>query len=148
MEFHYSKTKTLRWNAKVILFIQIYTFLDSDFSTLIENVNNFLFSQDFCAKSSGKLTWKINHGYSPLKQFCPNVVRVIFSFYGDKDNHTILFVCVQNGWAGGHCSSLRKFVRSQPRLGWPLWNICVTNDHGYVPLVANTSRSFPRSWFI
>jgi hypothetical protein len=35
-----------------------------------------------------------------------------------------------------------------PRLSWPLWNICVTNDHGYVPLVVNTSRSFPRSWHI
>ena len=32
--------------------------------------------------------------------------------------------------------------------GWPLWNICVTNDHGYVPLVVSTSRSFPRSWLI
>jgi hypothetical protein len=31
---------------------------------------------------------------------------------------------------------------------WPLWNICVTNDHGYVPLVINTSRSFPHSWLI
>ena len=51
---------------------------------------------------------KINHGYSPLKQFCANVVRVISSFDGDKDNHTILFFCVQNGWAGGHWSSLRK----------------------------------------
>jgi hypothetical protein len=30
-------------------------------------------------------------------------------------------------------------------VGWPLWNICVTNDHGYVPLVVNTSRSFPHS---
>jgi hypothetical protein len=50
---------------------------------------------------------KVNHGYSPLKQFCPNVVRVISSFDGDKDNHTILFCCVQNGWAGGHWSSLR-----------------------------------------
>ena len=29
-----------------------------------------------------------------------------------------------------------------------LWNICVTNDHGYVPLVVNTSRSFPHSWLI
>jgi hypothetical protein len=35
-----------------------------------------------------------------------------------------------------------------PWLGWPLWNICVTNDHGYVPLVVNTSRSFPHSWLI
>ena len=35
-----------------------------------------------------------------------------------------------------------------PRLGWPLWNTCVTNDHGYVPLVVNTSLSFPRSWLI
>jgi len=33
-------------------------------------------------------------------------------------------------------------------LGWPLWNICVTNDHGYVPLIANPSRSIPHSWLI
>jgi hypothetical protein len=45
-------------------------------------------------------------------------------------------------------SLLGKNVRSPPRLGWPLWNICVTNDHGYVPLVVETSRSFPRSWLI
>jgi hypothetical protein len=37
-------------------FFKIYTFLDSDFSTLIENRNNFQFSQAVCAKSSGKLT--------------------------------------------------------------------------------------------
>jgi hypothetical protein len=35
-----------------------------------------------------------------------------------------------------------------PWLGWPLWNICVTNDHVYVPLVVNTSRSFPHLWLI
>ena len=45
-------------------------------------------------------------------------------------------------------SSLRMFYGRQPRLGWPLWNICVTNDHRYVPFVVNTSRSFPRSWLI
>jgi len=33
-------------------------------------------------------------------------------------------------------------------LGWPLWKIYVTNDHGYDPPVVNTSRSFPHSWFI
>jgi hypothetical protein len=33
-------------------------------------------------------------------------------------------------------------------LTWPLWNICITNDHGYVPLVVNTSRSFPHCWLI
>jgi hypothetical protein len=42
-------------------------------------------------------------------------------------------------------SSLRTFY---DRHHWPLWNICVTNDHGYVPLVANTSRYFPHSWLI
>jgi hypothetical protein len=26
--------------------------------------------------------------------------------------------------------------------------ICVSNDHGYVPLVVSTSRTFPNSWFI
>jgi len=41
-----------------------------------------------------------------------------------------------------------KILRSQPWHGWPLCNICVTNDHGYVPLVVNTSRSFPHSWLI
>ena len=30
----------------------------------------------------------------------------------------------------------------------PLCNICVTNDHEYVPLVVNTSRTFSRSWLI
>jgi hypothetical protein len=36
-------------------FFQISTFSDSDFSTLIEHGSNFQFTQDFCAKSSGKL---------------------------------------------------------------------------------------------
>jgi hypothetical protein len=52
---------------------------------------------------------RINHGYSPLKQFRPDVVLVISSFNGDKDNHTILFFYVENGWAGRHWSSLRMF---------------------------------------
>jgi hypothetical protein len=41
-----------------------------------------------------------------------------------------------------------KMLWSPPWLGWPLWNICVTNDHGYVPLVVNTSRSVPHSRLI
>jgi hypothetical protein len=41
-----------------------------------------------------------------------------------------------------------KVLRSPPWLGWQLWNICVTNDYGYVPLVVNASRSFPHSWLI
>ena len=41
-----------------------------------------------------------------------------------------------------------KFIRSLPWLGWPLWNICVTNNHGYVPLFVSTSRFFPRSWLV
>ena len=40
---------------EVIASFRTYTFLDSDVSTLIENRNNFQFSQDVCAKSSGKL---------------------------------------------------------------------------------------------
>jgi hypothetical protein len=38
-----------------------------------------------------------------------------------------------------------KIWRSPPCLGWQLWNICITNDHGYVPFVVSTSRSFPHS---
>ena len=40
---------------------------------------------------------------------------------------------------------LNGISMSEARLGWPLWNICVTNDHKGVALVVNTSRSFPRS---
>jgi hypothetical protein len=41
-----------------------------------------------------------------------------------------------------------KIVRSPPWLGWPLLNKCFTNDHEYVSLVVNTSRSFPHSRLI
>jgi hypothetical protein len=41
-----------------------------------------------------------------------------------------------------------SLLRSPPWLGSPLWNIGVTNDHGYIPLVVSTSRSFPHSWLI
>ena len=55
---------------EVITYFQIYTFLDSDVSTLIENRNTFQFSQDVCAKSSGKLTcvksWEISIMVIPL----------------------------------------------------------------------------------
>jgi hypothetical protein len=44
--------------------------------------------------------------------------------------------------------STSKVLRSPSWLGWPLWNICVTNDHGYVPLVVSTSRFFPHAWLI
>ena len=41
-----------------------------------------------------------------------------------------------------------KVLRSAPWLGWPLWNIYVTNDHGNVPLVVSTSWFFPHSRLI
>jgi hypothetical protein len=41
-----------------------------------------------------------------------------------------------------------KILRSSPLRGWPIWNIYVTNDNGYVPLVVNTSRYFPDSRII
>jgi hypothetical protein len=43
---------------------------------------------------------------------------------------------------------IQLYNSSTVRLGWPLWNICVTNDHGYVPLEVNTSPYFPHSWLI
>ena len=75
---------------------------------MIENRNNFQFSQTVCAKSSGKLirlktAGNINHAYSLLNISCRDVVRVISSFlWGHKDNQDIFLLCVQNGWAGGH----------------------------------------------
>ena len=41
-----------------------------------------------------------------------------------------------------------EILASPQWLLWPLWNICVTTDDGYVPVVANTSLSFPHSWLI
>ena len=41
-----------------------------------------------------------------------------------------------------------KVLWSPQWLGWLLWNNCVTNDRRYIPLVVNTSRSFPHSWLI
>jgi len=29
-----------------------------------------------------------------------------------------------------------------------MWNICVTNDHGYLPFVVSTSQFFPHSGLI
>ena len=39
-------------------------------------------------------------------------------------------------------------LKSPPWLGWSLWNIYVINDHEYVSLVVNTSRSFSPSCLI
>ena len=39
-------------------------------------------------------------------------------------------------------------VKLKSSLGWLLWNIGVTNDHGYVPLDVSTFRSFPPSLLI
>ena len=39
------------------------------------------------------------------------------------------------------------FIRSNLYLK-QLWNLCVTNDHGYAPLVLNTSQSLPHSRLI
>jgi hypothetical protein len=54
------------------------------------------------------------------------------------------FLTASHCQLGGVCQGMK--LPPWPR--WPLWNICVTNDHGYVALVVNTSRSFPHSWFI
>ena len=64
---------TLKVKCNGHYFFQIYTFLDSDFSTLIENLNNCQFSQTVCAKSSGKLTClkprEISIMVIPLKKY-------------------------------------------------------------------------------
>jgi hypothetical protein len=70
MECPLHQNENVKVKSKVHNFFQISTFLDCNFSTLIENVNNFEFSEDFCAKSSGKLTclkpWAISIMVIPL----------------------------------------------------------------------------------
>ena len=67
--------------------------------------------------------------------------------------HMILFYEMVEHWycrshSHAHCMHWLKVLRSPPWLDWPLWNICVKNDYGYVSLVVSTSRSFPHSWLI
>jgi len=51
-----------------------------------------------------------------------------------------LFVHMANGNSDLLCLNFQTI--------FTLWNICVTNDHGYVPLVVNTSRPFSHSCLI
>jgi hypothetical protein len=51
-------------------------------------------------------------------------------------------------WTKGFAIIASKVLRSPQWLGLPLRNICVTNNHGYVPLIVNTSQFFPLSWLI
>jgi hypothetical protein len=87
--------------------LHIFRYLFLDFSTLVENRNNFQFSQTVFAKSSGKLilfktAGNIIPAYSPLKISCRDVIHVISSFLWDKDNHTIsllfFFAKLLGGW--------------------------------------------------
>ena len=78
-----------------------YTFLYSGFSTLIAYRNDFIFSEDFCVISLCKLTCLKPREISilDLPLFKYPVVTSFVSFFhlhGDKDNHTIYFLCVQN----------------------------------------------------
>jgi hypothetical protein len=59
----------------------------------------------------------------------------------------LYILCIYHAW---QCNSFVFFSisRSPPWLGWPLWNIYVTNGNGYVPLVVSTSRFFPHSWLV
>jgi len=76
---------------------------------MIENCNNFQFSQAVCVRNRQvnlpcfETAGNITPSYSPFKISCCDVIHVISSFLWDKDNHTISFLCLQNGWAGGYC---------------------------------------------
>jgi hypothetical protein len=49
-------SQTVKVKCKAHTFFQMYTFLDSDFHSLIENRNYFQFAEDVCSKSSGVMT--------------------------------------------------------------------------------------------
>ena len=66
-------------------FIEFYTCLDNDFSTLIENGNNFQFSQAFVRNRQVNLT-VLNRGkyrscLFPLKMSCRGVICVLSVYY-------------------------------------------------------------------
>ena len=134
MECLLHQNEDFKMKSKVHNFFQISTFLDCDFSTLIENGINFEFSQELCAKSSGKLTClkrgKFQSWLFPFK----NILSWrrschFFLFIGTKITKPYSFLCAKRlGW--WTLVSTSKVLRPQPQLDWPLWNICVTNNHG------------------
>ena len=91
---HQKKKKLSGEMQRSQLFFQIYTFLDSGFSTLIEYRNDFKFSADFCTIS---LCNPREISIMDLALYKYPVVMSFASFlhfYGDKDNHTVFFLCV------------------------------------------------------
>ena len=73
-----------------------------------------------------------------------------------------LLVHVRNSLIEGYCYQGSYWTMGSSWLSWShhfesftvttmtwmtLWNICVKNDHGYIPFVVST-RSFPHSWLI
>ena len=88
-----------------------------------------------------------------------NIFYISLSWYDISELVLPIMLCLMEGcclqgkyWNKGSSrlswSHHFEMLRSPPWLGWPLWNVCVTNDNGYVPLVVNTFRSFPHSWLI
>jgi hypothetical protein len=84
--------------------------------------------------------WKLNVQHTKTNTFEAHVSYVYFrSTTSFLEDHTI-------HWA--YLRSLVPIGQVVWWLRWPLWNICFTNDHGYVPLVVSTSLYFPLSWLI
>jgi hypothetical protein len=95
--------------------------------------------------------------YSSIIRFFCKVIRgrlFVFSSFVVRPLHCLVHRFVQLIAASKEATESRvplskveviTVLRSLPWLGWQLWNICVTHDHGYVPLVVSSSRSFPHS---
>ena len=86
-------------------------------------------------------------------QTCPSVFALIIKIYIQLNYNDCGYLSIKFQISVAQIKTRMNFItskalRSPPWLGWPSWNICVTNDHGYVPLVVNTSRSFPHSWLV
>ena len=94
--------------------------------------------------------YKVNQIHFSFSLFHSLLIRYsrAFGSYQDFIDKGLLLTMklLNQGFLLVQLKSSLNVLRSSPWLGRPLWNICVTNDHGYVPLVVNTSRSFPHSW--
>ena len=90
---------------------------------------------------------QIHFSFSLLHSLLIRYSRAFGSYQDFLDKGLLLTMKLLNqGFLLVQLKSSLNVLRSPPWLGWPLWNICVTNDHGYVPLFVNTSPSFPHSW--
>ena len=82
------------------------------------------------------------HRYTSVTTQRAQLITIICSLLCCVAVHCLLLCQFTTSWS----HHFESFTVVSMRLDWPLWKICVTNDHSYVPIVVSTSQSCLHSW--